>query len=314
MNTSVILGVLVLITAVSLLIVGIAETRTYNPTGKLTYAFSTNNKSTNYGGIAGMRHCQQCLKSETAQAIQVGRTAVWPSPQMMLEDMHGTIPSHIEWTRYFDLDEPIKSGIVVLDNSVQTRKAPGYIENAEYVDKFTPGDNLQARTFAGKDMYKCNLNTKFATSIMNPILKRLFKPSKLVLDLASKIFNGLGDNWVAVHVRRGDVLTSGYGKLSADRFAAATSIDNIRKNVIEKHSGRQVVVFTNETDPEYLNQLRSMGAMTEYDFEPLNQFFESDGFKDNFLAYEVAAQVFPKSKFRIGTHAHHLGRCHRLLL
>jgi hypothetical protein len=250
---------------------------------------------------------------------------------MMLEDQHSTddkeMPDDIKWSRYFKWPKLEKLGLVEPeDPSLQTRQAPGHINLAdvEYVDykkgKVDSDAETVARVFSGEDMYKCNSGRWRLTSVLFPALSDPFEPSDFVLHLRDEVLQQLGDKpKLMLHLRRGDVLKTGYpGKATAKRFQEVTDIDFMKKHLFDRYPGTQLVVFTNERDPEYLTALKRAhpDVVLETEFEALKRVTEEidDGYVDGFLAYEVANQVFRKGEYRWGTHAEHFGPTHGLLI
>jgi hypothetical protein len=292
--------------------------------GKTTVPNKITNHVTWYGNIAGMAHCQAGIQALYQYAKVLGRKMVLPPVNQTLQTGHndpwGNLPDDVKWTRYFDFGD-IETDIVDI-RIHQTYPVLGRLstDHVVYVDADTelekmakvPHHKVLAISFYNSAKYKIFEVSKFAPNLVE---RFTWKPSKLVTQLRDAVIKQTGSNLVAVHVRRGDVITKGhtdYGGCTWQQLRQITSPEFIANSLSEfgAKSDDVVIVFSNESDDSWWAELRE--ALDNYE----NVFDEKEveAFKyirhkyaDGFLAYQVAREIFSNARIRVSTANDRLG-------
>lgn len=293
--------------------------------------------------VAGMDHCERCLLRQMFEGKESGRQVQFAPPSMMLEKDHNNgnrVPDHVWWDRYYDLDHLVEKGIMVKRPVVKHEMGDVYgkitpltadVKSVEYVH---PSSKVSAKnksdvvvsSWGHGNVWMCfqtrtgrkpdRIVRQYFGDMGLETQEQVFKPSRTVLKYADAC--DVGDNYAAVHVRRGDVMvTTGSvyagvpGKYYVQIVHPKFIMDKL-KTIAEK--GMPVVIFTNETDDGFYREIE------EHNSGHFKLAFERDilenvenDYEDNFLTYMVSRVLFRRASIRVSSVYDKLGRStHRL--
>lgn len=241
--------------------------------------------------IAGMAHCQNCIRSLISDALLTNRMAILPPPGMMLQTSHnggmGPIDQKDTWAHYFDLSRLVEQRVIMDPTTLkyhQFEPVRGVVPGATYVEADVSRDYLKtiedeivAVSHFQHPKYDPNKNIKFiACDCQNYSeyikqsdfekfdLGNMFQPSEEVKHYANMarhdIMKDAGPNQtlVTMHVRRGDILQwedTTYGGLigtQLDKLTSGETMATILKSKILKNTNVTVMIFTNETSEQWM--------------------------------------------------------------
>lgn len=314
------------------------------PQGYITFVFHDGHKAeptpANPGHIdtttvAGMEHCQRGLQALARFAHLLGRKIYLPPVAHMLQTMHnrpyGPLDTETTWSRYFEFDHPLLPDPDAIVHDEQPIRGKITSMKTQYFDADVdisvlakvPKDQLIAISHYPSENFQIYDCHQFAPPIENdPTFQPFkFKPSPLVKRLTKSMLalRPFNEDIAAVHVRRGDVLTfidQKYFGYNGPQIEKITSHENVIKTLndaVDNRSSTSVMIFSNETDPEWFDSLHKKivnagyGHVYTENTIPVFKYIEHL-YGDRFLSYEVARQLFSRADTRISTLEDRLGQ------
>lgn len=126
-----------------------------------------------------------------------------------------------------------------------------------------------------------------------------FRPSRRVLEMSEQVRSLLGGSFIAVHVRRDDMLEMKEQYPNLDRDTRPDNIARVLKSLAD--SGSTVYILTNERDRQFFIPLKSRFRTFQYfDFPELAELVEGAR-PDNFLLFEIEKQLFERATHKVHT-------------
>lgn len=252
----------------------------------------------------------------------------YPPPWLYLEKRHNdgnNLDSNVWWDRYFDLSKLEKDGVIEpyngrvkhLTNPVRGLVYSSVTDDIKYFEPDTkicelPTDvDVVVLTYYEKNSkihhYSC-MDTENANTY--------FEPSKGVKDISSKIRATIG-KYNTIHVRRGDVITSGgkYSGHDASEIDKKTQPEYIMSFLERYNISKEIplVLFTNEKDDHFFDLLKqSHNIIMEKDIVELSNVKTQTG--DNFYIYEICKDLCRNSIIDISTVSPRIGPGHLRLI
>lgn len=128
-----------------------------------------------------------------------------------------------------------------------------------------------------------------------------FMPSKGILDTYNRVSDKI-QNYCAIHVRRGDMLSMGNVYPNLDQDTQPDKIREVVSQVMPK--GSKIYILTNERDKDYFNSLKNDYDVFQYfDFPELRELVECEQ-PDNFQLFEIEKLIFENANTKIYTFTH----------
>lgn len=290
-----------------------------------------------YFRVAGMAHCQSCLEQLVTDAYYTNRKAVLPPPHVMLCGMHNNeknIPYDVTWDRYFNMEPLERTGLVSLKEHrgvFEHSEDPGKLRTMDanvtqqilspldtlmdkddgvsdvlVVNHYNDESDPRLRTFAcvQETSNKLSYDQKRQMGLVD-----LWQPSDHVIDQTMRIVQQFPSGFIAVHIRRGDVVADIYNGqyYGYDRFAMrkVTQVGVVKRALAVYGSDLPVIAFTNENREDYLEELvtnvrNRVYLETDLDFGEFGD--------DNYFVALVCSHLFKVAKYRISTIVDKMGK------
>ena len=275
----------------------------------------------------GLVHVRMCLQNLVILGRQSHRVAVCFPPWMYLSPHHNDghyIGDDVEWDRYFDLSAYIERGdIAPLDYKVHmTSPHRGHVPTGKFIQPDTPVKKMKADSHPllvmhcfhgwGKkgEEYGWNcageeLGDGAGHGWQRDIPHLPFPPSASVKDHAKAAAKEIGDDFMMMHVRRGDVLTDpeGYWDVTMKNMNRITSSKFISQFLRRRRipADKNIFVMTNEIDPHHFQELVRAYPNTKLETEVKYLVDLKAKYKDNFLVYEIVRYLSKLASLRIAT-------------
>ena len=241
--------------------------------------------------MAGLNHLQQNLFTLLKFAYERNVTLVMPNNFRLHGQHNKNKKLQFEWSDYFNL---------------KTLKIDGKF--ADFTLKIPPETPYSEIIFV--EMQACRTVLYNGTYITPQEKYCEVEHTQEIIQTASQIIKGFPDNYVCIHIRKGDlayILTANFPVLEkACRYARHLEIvsnGNVLRTLLNQTVYNRpyelVYIMSNEAIKKHYFEKKLSCQVLSYE-----NFSELKSIQNNFILYCIETEIMHKAKLKIGTHKH----------
>lgn len=247
--------------------------------------------------FAGINHQISNLICLLSEAKMTGRTAV-VTPFFLAEHHNDGKALKVYFDKYLDLTELGKTVNFIRQDDFEqkystlpTEKITEKIPLMEAQEKDT---SVLIRTFEG-NLFRALRVRNAAIKKHYELLNTLLRPSAGILKIARQVLPT--QDYYVVHVRRSDLLDSGWWKYPGVNLDKGTQPDAIHQRISQWiEAGSTLYIMTDEYEKGFFDSLKKYyQVLTFRDFEALIRLKK----EDNFMLYEVEKRIAKQAKISV---------------
>lgn len=251
-------------------------------------------------GSAGIGHLRSNLHSNMRDAFRLGRVCVITKTPNLSKIHNHNVSLRSPWTKYIDFEKTLfpKGFQYVFDETfIQTQSfALREILVIQATHQVTEAENTKYRLII-RDLRHCQLYRITVPWInQQSSMKIRFCPSKIVMNEAEIVLKQLPSEFVALHIRRGDMLNN-----------AGVVEENTSEKILELLHRRNptklpVFLMTDEWDRNFYSALAK--EFTIYRYDNFANLVQVHNLEDNYLLYQIERIIASKAKFSFANRSH----------
>lgn len=294
--------------------------------------------------VAGLDHCERCMLRMFYEGVEYRRKTKRAPPAHVLANAHNKnrrLPEGTSWDLFYDMDHLKDLGILMNDESKviheyqptygkivtpDEKKTVKYINPEKRVSR-TDSTDIVASSWNNGRIWLCyeTRDKKKPDEVVTDYLywanlhtkEDVFKPSKQVLYYVQMCEKQIGESFVTLHIRRGDVMDSSRamyagipGHIYVQMVEPSFIVPKLKKE-LQVSQGSTLVIFSNEENQGFFDDFKTANngyynLIFERDLQGIQRAKEEIDI--TFFEYMIAREIFKKGRLRLGSVYPRLGQ------